>query len=52
MENVWSIALYGLLFFLAFGTICGILLALAAKRFAVKVDPKIEAVRECLPGAN
>lgn len=52
MENVWTIALFGILFFAAFGIICGVLLAYAAKRFAVKVDPKIEAVRACLPGAN
>lgn len=52
MENVASIALYGILFFLAFGIFCGVALALAAKKFAVQVDPKIEAVRACLPGAN
>jgi Na+-translocating ferredoxin:NAD+ oxidoreductase subunit B len=52
MENVWTIALFGILFFAAFGILCGVLLAYAAKRFAVKVDPKIEAVRACLPGAN
>jgi electron transport complex protein RnfB len=52
MENVWSIAAYGIIFFAIFGSVCGIALAYAAKRFAVKVDPKIEAVRACLPGAN
>jgi len=52
MENVWTIALMGLVFFAIFGIFCGILLAIAAKRFAVKIDPKIEAVRACLPGAN
>ena len=52
MENVWTIAVFGIAFFAAFGIICGIVLAYAAKRFAVKVDPKIEAVRACLPGAN
>lgn len=52
MENVWDIAFIGIIFFLLFGSICGIALALAAKRFAVKIDPKIEAVRACLPGAN
>lgn len=52
MENVSSIAIYGILFFLAFGVICGIALAYTARKFAVKVDPKIEAVRACLPGAN
>jgi len=52
MEEVWNIAFIGLIFFLAFGVVGGIGLAYAAKRFAVKVDPKIEAVRACLPGAN
>lgn len=52
MESVWTTALYGLAFFVVFGVICGVALAYAAKRFAVKVDPKIEAVRACLPGAN
>lgn len=52
MENIWMTAVYGLLVFAAFGIICGIGLAYAAKKFAVQVDPKIEAVRACLPGAN
>jgi len=52
MESVWTIASWGILFFAAFGVICGVALAYAAKRFVVKVDPKIEAVRACLPGAN
>ncbi|MFH0824878.1 MAG: Fe-S cluster domain-containing protein, partial [Pseudomonadota bacterium] len=52
MENVWFTAGMGLAFFVIFGVLCGIALAYAAKRFAVKVDPKIEAVRAALPGAN
>lgn len=52
MENVWVTAGWGLAFFIAFGVICGVSLAYAARRFAVKVDPKIEAVRAALPGAN
>lgn len=52
MESVWITAGAGLVVFVGFGIICGVALAYAAKRFAVKVDPKIEAVRECLPGAN
>lgn len=52
METVWNIAIYGIAFFAIFGVVCGIALAYAAQRFAVKVDPKIEAVRACLPGAN
>ncbi len=34
------------------GLIFGVGLALAAKRFAVKVDPRVEEVLEALPGAN
>jgi electron transport complex protein RnfB len=52
MENVWYTASVGLAFFIIFGFCFGLALAYAAKRFAVKVDPKIEAVRACLPGAN
>lgn len=52
MENVWMTAGWGLVFFLVFGVVCGVALAYIARRFAVKVDPKIEAVRACLPGAN
>lgn len=52
MESAWTTASYGLAFFIIFGAVCGVVLAYAAKRFAVQVDPKIEAVRACLPGAN
>ncbi len=52
MNEVWITAGIGLLFFIIFGVTCGIILAYAAKRFAVQVDPKIEAVRAVLPGAN
>ena len=34
------------------GAVFGALLAFAAKIFHVEVDPKQEAVRECLAGAN
>ena len=36
----------------AMGAIFGALLAFAAKIFYVEVDPKQEAVRACLAGAN
>ncbi len=52
MEDVWTIAGYGIAFFVLFGITCGMVLAYVARRFAVQVDPKIEAVRACLPGAN
>ena len=34
------------------GIVFGVALALIAARFVVKVDPKVEQVRETLPGAN
>jgi len=34
------------------GVVFGVALALVAARFVVKVDPKVEQVRETLPGAN
>jgi Na+-translocating ferredoxin:NAD+ oxidoreductase RNF subunit RnfB len=52
MDDVMLPAVAGLGFFIAFGVAGGVLLAYAARRFAVKVDPKIEAVRAVLPGAN
>ena len=34
------------------GIVFGVALAIVAARFVVKVDPKVEKVRETLPGAN
>lgn len=34
------------------GLLIGLLLGLAAKKLSVKVDERIEKVRECLPGSN
>lgn len=34
------------------GLVFGVLLGIAAKKFAVKTDPRIEQVRACLGGAN
>lgn len=39
-------------FLAGLGAVFGIGLAYAAQRFAVKVDPKVEMVRDVLPGAN
>lgn len=44
IEAIASLAALGLLF--------GGILAFASKKFAVEVDPTIEAIREVLPGAN
>lgn len=38
--------------FAALGLLFGLLLAIAARVFAVKTDPRVPAVQECLPGAN
>ncbi len=44
--------LYAILCFVGLGVVFGILLATASKVFAVKTDPRIEQIQECLPGAN
>jgi electron transport complex protein RnfB len=44
--------LTNVLIFLALGIVLGAILTIAAKVFEVKVDPRVEAVREVLPGAN
>jgi electron transport complex protein RnfB len=36
----------------ALGVVFGIALAIVASRFVVKIDPRVEQVRETLPGAN
>jgi electron transport complex protein RnfB len=47
-----SIVLSGLVVLAALGVVFGIALAIVASRFVVQVDPKVEQVRETLPGAN
>jgi len=47
-----SIVVSGLVVLAALGVVFGIALAIVASRFVVKVDPKVEQVRETLPGAN
>ena len=36
----------------AVGLIIGLLLGIAAKKFAVETDERVALVRECLPGSN
>ena len=48
----FTLILEGIAVLGAMGAIFGALLAFAAKIFYVEVDPKQEAVRECLAGAN
>lgn len=38
--------------FVVLGTVAGLLLSVASKKLAVKVDERVGEVRECLPGAN
>jgi len=53
LETVpWNYVVFGLVVLAALGVIFGIALAMVAARFVVKVDPKVEQVRETLPGAN
>lgn len=47
-----NIPLYGLAVLGGLGIVFGIALAIVASRFVVKTDPKVEQVRETLPGAN
>lgn len=47
-----SIVGWGLVVLAALGVVFGIALAIVAAKFMVKVDPKVEQVRETLPGAN
>lgn len=47
-----SLFTFTFIFLAGLGAIFGIGLAFAAQKFAVKVDPKVEMVRDVLPGAN
>lgn len=47
-----TLIIYTIAVALAIGFLLGILLGLFQKIFAVKVDPKVQAVREALSGAN
>ena len=53
LEKVpWDYVAYGLVVLAFLGIIFGVALAIVASRFVVKTDPKVEKVREVLPGAN
>ena len=51
MDNLTNI-LFALMWFVILGGLLGLALAIAAKVFAVKVDERIPAIQEKLPGAN
>lgn len=44
--------LYAVLSLAIIGGVFGVVLAIASKRFAVEVDPRVDAINEILPGAN
>ena len=46
--DIWLPVLIGL----AIAVVCGVLLTVASRLFAVKEDEKFTAIRDCLPGAN
>ncbi len=51
MNNIESI-IWAVVWFAVLGGALGLLLAIAAKVFAVKVDPRVTEISEILPGAN
>jgi len=50
--DIMNVVLTSLVFMGAVGAVFGIALAYAARKFKVVVDPRVEAVRDVLPGAN
>lgn len=48
----WMELIYPLLWFALLGGVFALVLAIAARVFAVKVDPRIPEMQEALPGAN
>ncbi len=49
---VWTDIAIPVAIFAGLGVLFGILLAVASRIFAVKTDPRVEAINEALPGAN
>jgi len=53
LEKVpWEYVVFGLVVLAALGVVFGVALAIVAARFVVKTDPKVDLVRDVLPGAN
>jgi Na+-translocating ferredoxin:NAD+ oxidoreductase subunit B len=50
--DIWPLIRYSLIFLAGMGTIFGFVLAFAAKKFAVKSDPRVEKVNEHLAQAH
>lgn len=51
-DNIFSAAGIAVGVVVVIGLLCAIILVVAAKFFAVKVDEREKKIRECLPGAN
>lgn len=51
-QQIINLFIFTGLFLAGLGAVFGLGLAFAAQKFAVKVDPKVEQVRNVLPGAN
>lgn len=50
--NIKELLIFTFIFLTGLGIVFGVGLAFAAQKFAVKTDPKVEMVRDVLPGAN
>jgi electron transport complex protein RnfB len=48
----WSLIWKAAIALAGFGALLGIVLAIASKRFAVEVDPRVEEILDALPGSN
>ena len=51
-EVPWNLVMNGLWVLALLGVAFGVILAFISAKFMVKIDPKVEQVRESLPGAN
>ena len=51
-EVPWGSVVSGLVVLALLGIVFGVALAIVAARFVVKTDPKVDLVRDTLPGAN
>src|SRR3990172_6368699 len=50
--HIWDLITWTLVFLAGLGTVFGIGIAMAAKRFAVEIDPRVEKVKDHLAHAH
>jgi|WetSurMetagenome_2_1015567.scaffolds.fasta_scaffold00427_24 Na+-translocating ferredoxin:NAD+ oxidoreductase subunit B len=50
--DIWAILRYSLIFLVGMGAVFGFILAFAAKKFAIRTDPRIDEVNELLAHAH